>query len=121
MFKSLAPPTDKHQVLLVSNTRSERCCGVPGHGQLCAGTGRAGALGRPLVPPPALVPAPALVPPPALSLAQPGRAQRGAWLTYFSARPCRGAEPCVPVGGRRKAPVLALRSPHLFHSQSDWY
>lgn len=76
-----------------------------GTGSSVCGKARPGPLGRPLVPPPTLVP------PRALSLALPGRAQRGAWLTYFCAAALlrnRAAACRWEAGGKRRSLPLEI-------------
>lgn len=123
MFKTLGF-SDKH----LQDTRFERCpvphaaAVSPAHGQCCPGKRGAGGAGAATgalscpVPSPALRPLLLCVPscsvsPPALCLAQPGRAQRRACLTYLRApTPLRhrAAASRREAGGKRRSLPLGI-------------
>lgn len=116
-LKPLASPTNTYKTRVLNAARFPTLLRCPRRtGSAVRGNAGPGALGRPLVPSPALRPLLLCVPscsvsPPALCLAQPGRAQRRACLTYLRApTPLRhrAAASRREAGGKRRSLPLGI-------------
>lgn len=100
--------------LFIQNTRFKRCL-LPGAAAVSRGRGqrcvpREAAPGPPLGPPPALCPG-----------AARARTARGLPDPLRCRGPAERPSGCGPWGGRRTAPVLALRNSRLIHGEGYLY